>query len=187
MIDNLDAALAVISEIADRYAEHTPQRQRDIPKQMVKRVIIDPEGRIIHMELKPPFNYLETLAKGGANGKQGKGSSAGTKRTSTQAGSLQITRSDPGRIRTCDQEFKRLLRYHCATGPESASFYTNSRNFQPAKTPLRCLTFLSGVFRFEILNLPTFGIIKHVVTRFFFLTNTTIFYPDSMYSFHNRA
>jgi hypothetical protein len=95
VIDNLDAALAVISEIADRYAEHTPQRQRDILKQMVKRVVIDPEGRIIRMELKPPFNYLDTLAKGGQNGKRGKGSSAGTKKTSTQAGSLHITQSDP--------------------------------------------------------------------------------------------
>jgi hypothetical protein len=102
VIDNLDAALAVISEIADRYAEHTPQRQRDILKQMVKRVVIDPEGRIIRMELKPPFNYLDTLAKGGQNGKRGKGSSAGTKRTSKtavstrrKAGSLHITQSDP--------------------------------------------------------------------------------------------
>jgi DNA invertase Pin-like site-specific DNA recombinase len=110
VVDNLDAALTVISEIADRYAEHTPQRQRDILKQMVKRVVIDPEGRIIRMELKPPFNYLDTLAKGGQNGTRGKGPSAGTKRTSTQAGSLQIKRSDPGRIRTFNQLIKSQLR-----------------------------------------------------------------------------
>ena len=109
VIDNLDAALAVISEIADRYAEHTPQRQRDILMQMVKRVVIDPEGRIIRMELKPPFNYLDTLAKGGQNGKRGKGSTAGTKRTSTQAGSLHITQSDPGRTRTFNKLIKSQL------------------------------------------------------------------------------
>ncbi|MFW5709826.1 MAG: hypothetical protein ACOCX5_06375, partial [Chloroflexota bacterium] len=96
VVDNLDAALTVISEIADRYAEHTPARQRDILKQMVKRVVINPEDRIIRMELKPPFNYLDTLAKGGSpHGGRGEGPSPETKRTSINTGSLQIKRSDP--------------------------------------------------------------------------------------------
>ena len=131
VIDNLDAALAVISEIADRYAEHTPQRQRDILKQMVKRVVIDPEGRIIRMELKPPFNYLDTLAKGGQNGKRGKGSSAGTKRTSTQAGSLHITHSDPSRTQ---------LSIVCS--PDDPD-WTQSEHFYPSNTAffLQQLTF----------------------------------------------
>ena len=101
VVDNLDAALAVISEIADRYSEHTAQRQRDILKQMVKRIIINPEGRITRIELKPPFNYLDTLAKGGQNGKRGTGSSAGTKKTSIiDTGSFHITRSDPNRTQS---------------------------------------------------------------------------------------
>ena len=54
-VANLDAALAIIAEIADRYVLHTPERQRDILKQMVSRVVINPEGRIIRIELKPPF------------------------------------------------------------------------------------------------------------------------------------
>ncbi len=112
VVDNLDAALTVISEIADRYAEHTPARQRDILKQMVKRVVINPEGRIIRMELKPPFNYLDTLAKGGPHGGRGGGPSPETKRTSLGAGSLQIKRSDPGRTRTFNQLIKSQLLCH---------------------------------------------------------------------------
>jgi hypothetical protein len=89
------SALTVIFDIANRYSEHTAQRQRDILKQMVKRIIINPEGRIIRIELKPPFNYLDLLAKGETNGTRGKGSSAGTKKTSIMAGSFQITQSSP--------------------------------------------------------------------------------------------
>jgi hypothetical protein len=95
VVDNLDAALSVISEISDCYAERTPQRQRNILKQMVKRAVIDKEGRIIRMELKPPFNYLDTLAKSGSHGGRGDGTSTETKRTSVDAGSLQIIQSDP--------------------------------------------------------------------------------------------
>lgn len=118
VVDNLDSALLVISEIADRYSEHTAQRQRDILRQMVKRVIIDPEGRIIRMELKPPFNYLDKLAKGGQKGKRGKGSSAGNKKTSKTArstrrntGSLLLKGSAPDRIRTYDTQLRRLVLY----------------------------------------------------------------------------
>lgn len=111
VVENLDAAVAVIAEIADRYAEHTPQRQRDILKQMVKRVFIDPEGRIIRIELKPPFNYLETLAKGGTDGARGSSSPREKKRANSKAGSFQIIQSDPGKIRTYDQALKRRLLY----------------------------------------------------------------------------
>ncbi len=63
-------------------------------------VVIDLEGRIIRMELKPPFNYLDTLAKGGqTNGSRGTSKTAGIKRTSTRAGSLSINGSDPYGVR----------------------------------------------------------------------------------------
>jgi NAD(P)-dependent dehydrogenase (short-subunit alcohol dehydrogenase family) len=57
-VANLDAALVIIAEIADRYVLHTSERQGDILKQMVSRVVINLEGRIIRIELKQPFNYL---------------------------------------------------------------------------------------------------------------------------------
>ena len=83
----------------------------DTGTQLYLRPFVSRDG-MIRMELKPPFNYLDTLAKGGQNRKRGKGSSAGTKRTSTQAGSLHITQSDPGRIRTFDTRIKSPLFYH---------------------------------------------------------------------------
>jgi hypothetical protein len=64
---------------------------------MVKRVVIDPKGRIIHIELKPPFNYLEILAKGGADGTRGSSSPREKKRANSKAGSFQIAQCDPGR------------------------------------------------------------------------------------------
>jgi hypothetical protein len=50
-----------VSEIAQRYPLHTPQRQRDILRQIVSQVVINLEGSIVRIELKPPFNYLDGL------------------------------------------------------------------------------------------------------------------------------
>ena len=89
-VANLDAALAIIAEIADRYVLHTPERQRDILKQMVSRVVINPEGRIIRIELKPPFNYLDGLHQSGGSGPDGKRPRPQNKKTSAlDTGSLQ--------------------------------------------------------------------------------------------------
>ena len=123
-IANLDAALAVISTIDERFAHQLPQRQREILLHMVERVIIDLGGKILRLELKPPFKYLQSLANGGqSNLAEGgeiprKKSASKAKRTGNlPAGSLSLTFGDPGRIRTCDQVLKRHLRCHCATGP----------------------------------------------------------------------
>lgn len=90
-VANLDAALAIIAEIADRYVLHTPQRQRDILKQMVSRVVINPEGRIIRIEWMPPFNYLDGLHRNGENDPRGKHPRPKNKRTSdVGAGSFHL-------------------------------------------------------------------------------------------------
>jgi hypothetical protein len=60
-IENLDAALQIISEIAERFAKCTREQQRDILLQMVERVVIDAEGRVTRLEWKPPFCYLSVL------------------------------------------------------------------------------------------------------------------------------
>ena len=98
VVDNLDAALMVISQIADRYPKNTKYQQRDILKQMVNRIVINPEGRIIRIELKPPFNYLDDLIKGSTNDQRGGETSLEMKRTSTlskHTGSLQVTSGAP--------------------------------------------------------------------------------------------
>ena len=121
-IANLDAALAVIAQIGERFGKQNAKRQQDILRQVVGKVIIDPGGRVLRLELIPPFTYLRKLADDG-NGSKRKAKQrtapAENKTSSTEiAGrSFHVGFCDPGRIRTCDQEFKRLLRYHCATGP----------------------------------------------------------------------
>ncbi len=101
-ITNLDAALMVIAEIAEHYILHTPERQRDILRQMVSRIVINPEGRIARIELKPPFSYLDGLRHREKNGSRGKRTRAKKEETSDlDAGSLHITRDTPSRTRTC--------------------------------------------------------------------------------------
>jgi DNA invertase Pin-like site-specific DNA recombinase len=100
-VANLDAALAIIAEIADRYILHTPERQRDILKQMVSRVVINPGGRIVRIELMPPFNYLDGLHHSGENDPRGQHPRPQNKRTSDlDAGSLHLKIGGPEGIRT---------------------------------------------------------------------------------------
>jgi DNA invertase Pin-like site-specific DNA recombinase len=95
-VANLDAALAIIAEIADRYVLHTPERQRDILKQMVSRVVINPEGRIIRIELLPPFNYLDGLHHSGEHDPRGKHPRPKNERTSDlDAGSFHLKNGGP--------------------------------------------------------------------------------------------
>ncbi len=109
-ITNLDSALMVIAEIADHYLLHTPQRQRDILKQMVSRVVINPEGRIVRIEWKPPFDYLDGLRHSGKKRSRGKRIRPQNKETSdVDAGSPQIIRGDPERTRTSNQLIKSQL------------------------------------------------------------------------------
>ena len=64
-VADLEVALRVISEIADRYAKLTATQQRDILKLLVKRVIVNERGIVTRLELQPPFQYLVSLGNGG--------------------------------------------------------------------------------------------------------------------------
>ena len=102
-VANLDAALAIIAEIADRYVLHTRERQRDILKQMVSRVVINPAGRIVRIELKQPFNYLDGLHHSGENDPRGQRPGPKNEETGTSdAGSLQLSFGGPEETRTPD-------------------------------------------------------------------------------------
>lgn len=109
-IANLDAALQVIAEIQARYMQQDVHHQRAILRHGVGKVVIDERGRIIRLELQPPFTYLRTLA--GENGrpqrkreKRSSGQRSRPKKTksSTKAGcSLEVSFCDPnGLCRLC--------------------------------------------------------------------------------------
>jgi len=50
--------------------------QKELLRQMVERVVVDPEGMIIRLELRPPFGHLrqvtEKVRKGGGSAVEGK-------------------------------------------------------------------------------------------------------------------
>jgi hypothetical protein len=73
-----------------------PERQRDILKQIVSRVVINPAGRIIRIELLPPFNYLDGLHHSGENEPHGKHPRPKNERTSDlDAGSFHLKDGGP--------------------------------------------------------------------------------------------
>ena len=57
-IANLDAALTIIAKVGILYNKLERSDQRDLLRQMIERVVVNPEGMIIRLELLPPFSYL---------------------------------------------------------------------------------------------------------------------------------
>jgi hypothetical protein len=62
----------VISKAGILFDKLERQGQRTLLQHMVKRVVINPEGQILRMELRAPFGYLHQLAagEGGASPRQ---------------------------------------------------------------------------------------------------------------------
>lgn len=117
-INNLDTALTIIAKVGILYGKLERSDQKDLLRQMVERVVVNPEGTIVRLELLPPFSYLRHVTKRVQSNGVG-GAIQGKTKTSARAGQCSdyVLSGEPGRIRTYDQEFKRLLRFHCATGP----------------------------------------------------------------------
>ena len=60
-IENLDSALAIISKISVLYKKLERSKQQQLLRHLVKRVIVNPEGKIIDLELLSPFAYLRDV------------------------------------------------------------------------------------------------------------------------------
>jgi DNA invertase Pin-like site-specific DNA recombinase len=76
-ITNLDVALTIIAKVSILYSKLERGDQKDLLRQLVERVVVNPEGTIIRLELLPPFSYLRHVTKrvqsnGGAGAVQGK-------------------------------------------------------------------------------------------------------------------
>lgn len=111
-IANLDAALNIIAKVGILYNKLERSDQKDLLRQMIERVVVNPEGMIIRLELLPPFSYLRHVIQRVQNS----GGRAVTGKTKTSATAGQCSDyalpDDPGRIRTCDQVLKRHLLCH---------------------------------------------------------------------------
>jgi hypothetical protein len=64
-IATLDDALKVIAKAGILFEKLDRSQQRTLLHYMVKRVIVNPEGRILRMELRTPFSYLQSLVADG--------------------------------------------------------------------------------------------------------------------------
>jgi DNA invertase Pin-like site-specific DNA recombinase len=105
-IANLDAALTIIAKVGILYSKLERSDQKDLLRQMIERVVVNPEGMIVRLELLPPFSYLRHVTErvqkssgGAVEGKQNASAKAGTCSDYVQSG-------DSGRTRTYNQLIK---------------------------------------------------------------------------------
>jgi hypothetical protein len=72
----LDAALTIIAKVGILYGKLERSDQKDLLRQMIERVVVNPEGMIVRLELLPPFSYLrhvtERVQKSGGSAVEGK-------------------------------------------------------------------------------------------------------------------
>ncbi len=100
-IDNLDAALHIISRIGVLYHQLERPQQKKLLREMIDRIVVDAEGTILRIDLLPPFAYLHNLACGTQLEAEGE---AEQTKTSLEAGSCSTSalRGGPEEIRTPD-------------------------------------------------------------------------------------
>ena len=84
-IANLDAALTIIEKVGILYENLERSDQKELLRQMVERVIVDPEGRLIRLELKSPFSYLHRVSEQVEHPKN-EDAVTGNEKASSQAG-----------------------------------------------------------------------------------------------------
>lgn len=107
-IAHLDEALHIISKIGVLFKKLNASSQKELLREIVERVVVNPGGTVIRMELFPPFSYLQQLSHQVGSGEVS-GSGVGKTKTSMKAGlsSINISRGVPGGIRTPDLLFRR--------------------------------------------------------------------------------
>lgn len=114
-IGSLDDAIQLIAKAGILFEKVTPAGKQELLRHMVKRVIINREGKVLRLELRTPFSYLHRLATDAENTPQQaeNGSSARKAKTSrsTSAGSPNVPLGAPGGSRTPDLSLRRRPLY----------------------------------------------------------------------------
>ena len=62
-INNLDAALGIISKAGVLYSRLERSYQKELLRDMVKRVVVNDNGEIIEVKWLPPFSYLHDMSR----------------------------------------------------------------------------------------------------------------------------
>ena len=60
-IENLDVALTIIAKIGTLYNNLERSSQRELLREMVEKVIVDRDGKVLRIDLLPPFAYLQRV------------------------------------------------------------------------------------------------------------------------------
>ncbi len=97
-IDQLDDALHIISQIGLLYRGMELSDQKRLLKNIVSRVVVDAQGKLLRMELLPPFSYFRQISE-----KLNEESDSSENRRTRKTGSCstKVLSSTPDRIRTC--------------------------------------------------------------------------------------
>ncbi len=100
-VQNLDAALTIIAKVGILYNKLERGDQKDLLRQMVERVVVNPEGTLIRLELLPPFSYLRDVTQRVRDESETE-AIQGKQNTSTRAGACwdYVLSGDPTRTRT---------------------------------------------------------------------------------------
>jgi hypothetical protein len=83
-LDNLDAALHIISKIGVLYHQLERSQQKKLLREVIERIVVDAEGTVLRIELQPPFAYLHDLT---CRAQQAAETEAEKTKTSAKAGS----------------------------------------------------------------------------------------------------
>ncbi len=112
-IANLDAALNIIAKVGILYHSLESSEKKELLRLIVERVVVNPEGMILRLELLPPFAYLRHVTqKVDQGGKTVKAKTRTSGTSATGSGSDKLRLGDPGRIRTFGTPLKRRVLYH---------------------------------------------------------------------------
>lgn len=57
-----DDGLHLITKIGVLFGKLDASSQSELLRELVERVVVDPSGKVIRMELRPPFSYLHHLS-----------------------------------------------------------------------------------------------------------------------------
>lgn len=112
-INHLDTALNIIAKVGFLYNGLEYSDQQELLRQMVERVVVNKDGKLIRMELLPPFAYLREITRkvrGGGRLLVGEKKNA-SKLGSAGKSSSYVPSGVPGGIRTPDLLLRRQMLY----------------------------------------------------------------------------
>ena len=62
-IAHLDQALTIISKVGVLFGQMERNSQKALLREMVEKVVVDPKGKVLRLELLPPFSYLKYVTE----------------------------------------------------------------------------------------------------------------------------